>query len=592
LPLTVKLSLVMVFLALLAGMSFWVIRSFLNQPDKTVAVQDYVPPVAAKSASPAKQTVAGGVSEPAFIGKVVDSKTGRPIEDFTITIGFQMQADGPVTYPVNSSQHFHGGQYDYRSSGLRIRGRLDGYVIRVDADGHYSQISPSLRYAGRQDFSLAPGPDLHGRVLSANGKPVAEATVLIADAQMSLQIDDGQVPLGRAKYQTDAQGRFSLPPQRDAFAIAVACDQGYAIADPDQFAHSTDLLLTPWGRVEGTMLIHGKPAANARLSGELTDVTRTFGVPRIYFSISASTDGSGRFHVDLAPAGQLLLSGLARILAVPPDVYALRRESLQSITVAAGQTLNVTVQDESRSVIGRFVIPGELAGASNWRIHGQLIPKAATMERAAHSVLVQPDGAFLISSVQPGDYQILGSIRQNGTARLGPLAVGWAEFTVPQTGADQPPLRIPDVAITYYKTLAAGDAAPPIATTTLDGQALNLGDYHGKYVLLIFWAGGMNKSLADALKDTYANFGKHDRFTMIGMSFGVMPQDMAGIVRANELNWAQCVVMPGAEAITIATAYGIINPPNVWLIGPDGKVLARDMKADQIKAAVAAALGG
>jgi hypothetical protein len=37
--------------------------------------------------------------------------------------------------------------------------------------------------------------------------------------------------------------------------------------------------------------------------------------------------------------------------------------------------------------------------------------------------------------------------------------------------------------------------------------------------------------------------------------------------------------------------YGVHGIPSLWLIGPDGKVVAKDLRGEGIKAAVAAAMG-
>ena len=57
-------------------------------------------------------------------------------------------------------------------------------------------------------------------------------------------------------------------------------------------------------------------------------------------------------------------------------------------------------------------------------------------------------------------------------------------------------------------------------------------------------------------------------------------------------------VLPGSSAtpassgpIPITAAFGVRFPPEVMLIGPDGRLVARDLKGPEIKQAVAKALG-
>jgi hypothetical protein len=56
----------------------------------------------------------------------------------------------------------------------------------------------------------------------------------------------------------------------------------------------------------------------------------------------------------------------------------------------------------------------------------------------------------------------------------------------------------------------------------------------------------------------------------------------------NDMKWTQGFVGQGSR---ISTDYGVASIPQIMLIGPDGKVIARDLVGPGIKAVVSQALG-
>ena len=110
-------------------------------------------------------------------------------------------------------------------------------------------------------------------------------------------------------------------------------------------------------------------------------------------------------------------------------------------------------------------------------------------------------------------------------------------------------------------------------------------------MLLNFWATYRQSSVADLpfLKEIHDTFGRDPRFAMIGLSLDVDPDLPMRYTRRKGLAWEQRYLgLP--DLPTPAAAFGVMYPPQVMLIGPDGRVVARDLKGPEIKQAVAAAL--
>ena len=110
----------------------------------------------------------------------------------------------------------------------------------------------------------------------------------------------------------------------------------------------------------------------------------------------------------------------------------------------------------------------------------------------------------------------------------------------------------------------------------------------GKYILADFWASwcGPCKREIPNIKAVYEKF-KGDDFDVLSIAVWDRPEDTAAAAKENGVVWSQIV-----NTDKIATsAYGIKGIPHLILFAPDGTIVARALRGDQIEKAVAEALG-
>jgi hypothetical protein len=76
---------------------------------------------------------------------------------------------------------------------------------------------------------------------------------------------------------------------------------------------------------------------------------------------------------------------------------------------------------------------------------------------------------------------------------------------------------------------------------------------------------------------------------MLGLSLDPKSKTPGDYARKNQLGWTQGFLCDWSQT-DLPARYGVEGIPSIFLIGPDGRVLAKDLRGDNIKAAVQQAL--
>jgi pimeloyl-ACP methyl ester carboxylesterase len=136
-----------------------------------------------------------------------------------------------------------------------------------------------------------------------------------------------------------------------------------------------------------------------------------------------------------------------------------------------------------------------------------------------------------------------------------------------------------------------GKTAPSFSIETIEKRPLSLDDLRGQFVLLHFWApqpGGLT-DLAH-LKAVSVQLGRDDRLAIISLCLTNNPADAVKFIQVNGLSCRQAV-LDGREYDPVVADYEAWPTPSSFLIGPDGTLIAKDLKGEQIETAVTEALG-
>ena len=535
-------------------------------------------------------------------GNVTDAQTGKPIPKFSIRNGYILRNSDRFYWSRDEGPSFSDGKYSFK-----FDEPSEAYALQFIAPGYLPAESRQFRLdEGKQtfDIQLQPGNGPTGTVLLPSGKSAAGAQVGVATQEQHAYLSNGQFHRSGNSAElvtADDQGTFQLTPSKEPqFLLIVTHDGGYAEVLSDQFSKDNQIKLEAWGRIEGRVMQGSKPDANRDVSfwPERDGARHNFIFTNDY---RAKTDAEGRFQFDRVIPGPGIVSRVVVTQFIKSSQHAPCWQT--AVDVRPTETAIVTVGGSGRPVIGQLKFDREPDFAQDWTSNepASISPvRSKGDQKDAFSVRymagIAQDGKFSIPDVPAGDYELTVPVNNPPVPNAcgAGTAIGQAKlkFTVPPMPAERSdePLDLGTVTATLFDTLDVGEEAPLFVLSGLSGGSVRLSDFRGKLVLLDFWATWCQPCLAEmpTLQELQKEFAENPRFALIGMACDNEPESAKKYADEKELTWTHA--HSGFQGSATATKYTVRSIPATFLIGPDGRVLAKNLLGEELKRAVAAAL--
>ncbi len=425
-------------------------------------------------------------------GKVTDARTGRPIERFTLVSGSYYRTlnnEGALREAHwnhgGPGSDFTGGTYEAEFSHPKVK----AVAVRIEAQGYQPATSKPFRMEDGDvafDAALELGEGPSGVVHGSNGRPLARAAVILSTKSHGAQLWNSKFhDTAYPQVRTGSDGRFRFPAQTEPFRVFVDHESGFADADEKALASGSPLVIRPWGRVAGTVVIGSRPAAGVEI--RLSELDTRWGPDaplRITQAAQTHTDARGRYAFEKVIPGRL---GVSRIFRLERSAFHIGTGAGRIVAVKSGVTTFVDLGGAGRPVVGRFVMPAGIKAGGifpSWDQSLELIrpepPYPADLrahEREAWlrewlatddgeayarsecrlDTNVRPDGRFRVEDVPAGRYRLHADVREPGTGvpgTFGPeLASIETEIVVPEIpgGRTDVPLDLGTIELKPFK---------------------------------------------------------------------------------------------------------------------------------------------
>jgi thiol-disulfide isomerase/thioredoxin len=202
------------------------------------------------------------------------------------------------------------------------------------------------------------------------------------------------------------------------------------------------------------------------------------------------------------------------------------------------------------------------------------------------------EGGVWAEGVRPGMYEVSVAVYEKKTSVMEEEILEAKGDTYFRSGEALCHVVVPEgkgevdlgtVTVKARDRVVAGKMAPLFEGRLMEGGTLKLKELRGKYVLLDFWATwcGPCVQVLPMVKQWEERYGK-DGLVVVGMNLDADEGKAAAFVKEKGYGWREVMLGEWTEA-AILGAYAPEGIPSLYLIGPDGVVMAARVGPEEME---------
>jgi RNA polymerase sigma factor (sigma-70 family) len=413
-----------------------------------------------------------------LVGEVRDAETGQLVPEFRMILGWPQwdpgtgRTNAQFSRFESSFSDIVGGRIDKKVTEPTLYAEKNpGYVVKIEATGYGPYLSrPIAPDEGDVMISVilrrAKATTLTLR--KPDGSLAADTEIAVVRKESRVQLVPGGFDENQSSepaHRTDEAGKLAVSVDDNVILLVAAGAAGYGEFSPEMVLAGQPLDLQRWGRIEGALMSKGKPLSEGTVTLQRAGVSPLGQAPlqASYWAFMAKTDEAGRFFIPIAPPGKWSILPVT-VTKTSATSSSSSPGNPESITIPAGQTIEVTVGANGTRVVARplsmdgtriassdtvallgiartagSVPPKELIGKPDQLMQWYREANQQSLE-VKQSNFQEKNGVFAAEDVQPGDYVLqimVFSAHRNPDGTLAidlpgkAYAIAQSNFTVP-----------------------------------------------------------------------------------------------------------------------------------------------------------------